>query len=36
VSEGVTWIVELTEGIAAGIAGGVLFFINMSIALETF
>jgi hypothetical protein len=34
--EGVMWIVDLTEGVAAGVAGSVLFFINLSIALETF
>jgi len=37
--EGVFWIVELmhiTKHVAGGIAGSVIFFINLSIALETF
>jgi hypothetical protein len=34
--EGVMWIIDLTEGIAAGIAGTALFALNLSIALETF
>jgi hypothetical protein len=36
VPEGVMWIADITEGLAGGIAGTVLFFINLSIALETF
>jgi len=34
--EGIMWIADIAEGVAGGIAGGVLFFINLSIALETF
>jgi hypothetical protein len=36
IPEGVMWIKDLTEGLAGGIAGGVLFALNLSIALETF
>lgn len=32
----VTWAADCYEGLAGGIAGGVLFVINLSIALETF
>src|SRR5947208_17156964 len=34
--EGLMWLKELTEGGAAGAAASVLFFLNLSIALETF
>ena len=34
--EAVMWIMDLSEGLAGGIAGSVLFFVNLSIALETF
>jgi hypothetical protein len=36
VPEGLMWIKDLGEGLAAGIGGSVIFFLNLSIALETF
>jgi hypothetical protein len=36
VPEGLMWIKDLGEGVAAGIGGTVIFFLNLSIALETF
>jgi hypothetical protein len=36
VPEGLVWIKDLGEGLAAGIGGSVIFFVNLSIALETF
>jgi hypothetical protein len=36
VPEGLMWIKDLGEGFAAGIGGSVIFFLNLSIALETF
>jgi hypothetical protein len=36
VPEGIMWIKDLGEGLAAGIGGSVIFFLNLSIALETF
>jgi hypothetical protein len=36
VPEGLMWIKDLGEGLAAGIGGSVIFFVNLSIALETF
>src|SRR5690242_4368657 len=36
IPEGGMFIGDLLEGVAGGIAGGVLFLLNLSIALETF
>lgn len=34
--EGVMWVADCIEGVAGGVVGGALFFVNLSIALETF
>ena len=36
IPDALIWAKDISEGLAGGIAGGVLFFINLSIALETF